>query len=35
MTVNRYEIEAVRLAASWQQAVARIQALLGSEGGIQ
>jgi outer membrane protein TolC len=32
MTVNRYEIEQVRLAARYQQAVAQIEALLGREG---
>ena len=35
MTVNRYETESVRLAASWQQATARIRALLGREGDIE
>ncbi|MCL4865248.1 MAG: TolC family protein [Gemmatimonadales bacterium] len=33
MTVNRYEIESVRLAAQYHQAVARIDALLGPAGG--
>ncbi|HET7038576.1 MAG TPA: TolC family protein [Gemmatimonadales bacterium] len=33
MTVNRYEIELVRLAAAYQQAVAEIEALVGGEGG--
>lgn len=32
MTVNRYEIELVRLAARYQEAVAQIDALLGGEG---
>ncbi len=32
LTVNRYEVDAIRYAASWQQAMARIQALLGTEG---
>ena len=32
MTVNRYEIELVRLGAQYQQATARIEALLGGEG---
>jgi len=32
MTVNRYEIELVRLGAQYQQAAARIEALLGGEG---
>lgn len=32
MTVNRYEIESVRLAARYHQAVARIDALLGQDG---
>ncbi len=31
MTVNQYEIDVLRLAASWQQARARIGALLGTE----
>ena len=35
MTVNRYETDAVRLTATWQQASARIRALLGTEGGIE
>jgi len=33
MTVNRYEIELVRLAAGYHQAVAAIDALLGKGGG--
>jgi outer membrane protein TolC len=33
MTVNRYEIERVRLAARYQQALAGLDALLGVEGG--
>jgi outer membrane protein TolC len=33
MTVNRYEIELVRLAAAYQQAAAEIEALVGGEGG--
>lgn len=33
MTVNRYEIEVVRLAAEYQQAVAQIDALLGITPG--
>lgn len=33
MTVNRYEIELVRIAAQYHQAVARIDALLGLVGG--
>jgi outer membrane protein TolC len=33
MTVNRYEIELVRLAAAYQQAAAEIEALVGDEGG--
>lgn len=33
MTVNRYEIESVRLTARFHQAVARIDALLGEDGG--
>jgi cobalt-zinc-cadmium efflux system outer membrane protein len=32
MTVNQYEIEQVRLAAQYQEAVARIEALLGDRG---
>ena len=32
MTVNRYEIELVRLAAAYHQAAAEIEALLGGEG---
>jgi outer membrane protein TolC len=35
MTVNRYEIALVQLAAEYHQAVARIDALLGSIGGGQ
>jgi len=35
MTVNRYEIALVQLAAEYHQAVARIDALLGSIGGAQ
>lgn len=35
MTVNRYEIELVRIAAQYHQAVARIDALLGLMGGGQ
>lgn len=35
MTVNRYEIAQVQLAAQYHQAVARIDALLGSTGGTQ
>jgi len=35
MTVNRYEIAQVQLAAQYHQAVARIDALLGSTGGGQ
>jgi outer membrane protein TolC len=33
MTVNRYEIELVRLAAAHHQAAAEIEALVGGEGG--
>jgi outer membrane protein TolC len=33
MTVNRYEIELVRLAAAYQQATAEVEALVGGEGG--
>lgn len=33
MTVNRYEIELVRLAAVWQGATAGIEAMTGSTGG--
>jgi outer membrane protein TolC len=33
MTVNRYEIELIRLAARWQRAVAAIEALVGGETG--
>ncbi len=33
MTVNRYEIELVRLAAAYQQATAAIEALIGGAGG--
>ena len=33
MTVNRYEIELVRLAAGYQQALAMIDALVGDSGG--
>ena len=33
MTVNRYEVELVRLAAAYQQAAAEIEALVGGEGG--
>jgi len=33
MTVNRYEIELVRIAAQYHQAVSRIDALLGRTGG--
>jgi cobalt-zinc-cadmium efflux system outer membrane protein len=32
MTVNQYEIEQVRLAARYQEAAARIEALLGDRG---
>ncbi len=36
MTVNRYEIERVRLAADYQRAVAQIEALVGAQiGGVQ
>lgn len=35
MTVNRYEIELVRLAATYQQAAAEIEALVGGAGGGQ
>jgi outer membrane protein TolC len=35
MTVNRYEIAQVQLAAQYHQALARIHALLGSIGGGQ
>jgi len=35
MTVNRYEIELVRLAAAYHQAAAEIEALLGGEGGVR
>jgi cobalt-zinc-cadmium efflux system outer membrane protein len=35
MTVNRYEIAQVQLAAQYHQAAARIDALLGSTGGSQ
>ncbi len=36
MTVNRYEIESVRLTAEYQQAIAQIEALVGGEiGGAQ
>ncbi len=35
MTVNRYEIELVRLAAQWRRAVAGIEALAGDIGGGQ
>jgi outer membrane protein TolC len=34
MTVNRYEIELVRLAAAYQRAVAGIEALAGGAGGV-
>lgn len=34
MTVNRYEIEQVRLAARYHQAAARIEALLGGAEGV-
>jgi len=33
MTVNRYEIELVRLAAGWQRAAAGIEALAGGDTG--
>ncbi len=33
MTVNRYEIESVRLAAEYHRAVAEMEALLGREAG--
>ena len=33
MTVNRYEVELVRLAAAYHQAAAEIEALVGGEGG--
>jgi hypothetical protein len=33
MTVNRYEIESVRLTAEYQRAVARIEALIGRQIG--
>jgi outer membrane protein TolC len=33
MTVNRYEIELVRLAAAYHRAVAGIEALVGGAGG--
>ena len=33
MTVNRYEIELVRLAAAWQRATAGIEAVTGVTGG--
>ncbi len=35
MTVNRYQIELVRITARFHQAVARIDALLGNTGDIQ
>jgi outer membrane protein TolC len=35
MTVNRYQIELVRITARFHQAVARIDALLGTKGEIQ
>ncbi|MEO8479730.1 MAG: TolC family protein, partial [Gemmatimonadota bacterium] len=35
MTVNRYQIELVRITARFHQAVARIDALLGNRGEIQ
>ncbi len=36
MTVNRYEIEGVRLVADYHGAVAQVEALIGSElGGLQ
>jgi hypothetical protein len=33
MTVNRYEIETVRLAAEYHRAVAEIDALIGRDAG--
>jgi len=36
LTVNRYEIEAVRLTAEYHQAVAELEALVGTDlGGTQ
>jgi hypothetical protein len=33
MTVNRYEIESVRLTAEYQRAIAQIEALIGGQFG--
>jgi hypothetical protein len=33
MTINRYEIETVRLAADYHRALAELQALVGTELG--
>jgi outer membrane protein TolC len=35
MTVNRYEVELVRIAAQYHEALARIDFLLGVQGGGQ
>ena len=34
MTVNRYEIESVRLAADYHRALARLEALVGTDLGV-
>jgi hypothetical protein len=35
MTVNRYEIESVRLAADYHNALARLEALVGTDLGVR